>query len=86
MCLDGINHAQLKISLTQAAQLAELCQKNIGQWKEALEHLDSPTLAEYLRDAEGHLLESLSLLKKTLEEAEKLATHWHDDSVTITKL
>lgn len=87
MCIEGVNGAQLKVSLTQATQLAELCQKNIAQWKEVLRELDSPALAEYLEKAEGHFAESLDLLRKTLAEAERLTSHHHhDDSVTITKL
>jgi len=86
LCTEGVNHAQLKISLTQAMQLAGLCHKNISQWKEVLQHLNSQSLAEHLGAAEGHFAQSLSSLRKTLEEAERLASHHHDDSVTITKL
>lgn len=87
MCIEGVNAAHLKMSLTQALQLAELCQKNVAEWKEVLGGLESNSLPEYLEKAEARLGESLELLRKTLEEAEKLTSHHHeDDSVTITKL
>jgi hypothetical protein len=87
MCIEGVNAAQLKVSLTQAAQLAELCRKNVAEWKQVLKELESNSLAEYLEKAEDRLAESLKLLRKTLAEAERLTSHHHhDDSVTITKL
>lgn len=87
MCIEGVNAAHLKMSLTHAAQLAELCQKNVAEWKQVLKELESNSLAEYLEKAEGRLAESLELLRKTLAEAERLTSHHHeDDSVTITRL
>lgn len=86
MCTEGFNHTQLKLSLHQAIELTKLCHKNVSQWKELLKSLGSFSLAEGLEKAGGHITKGVTLLEQTLEEANKLSSHHHDDSVKITKL